>query len=173
MSRISDVAQRDGVADRERDVAEADEANQRTYPHAQREAGKYEQDPERGGGARIEFAGRDGAVALTRVQAVLRRVAHVVDRVDAGREQAERHAREPNAHRDIIVSERAGGTGGGDHQRVLDPLFWAHGHQRRVQRDAVRGCAAGVYRRSGCEWLAAHSFAAATRLLGQLASESP
>ena len=56
------------------------------------------------------------------MEAILLGVPHVVDRINAGGEQAEADEGKTHPHGDVVVTECARGTGGRDHEQVLDPL---------------------------------------------------
>ena len=101
------------------------------------EPGEQQRQAETGREPRVELSRRDRAEALARMAAILLGVADVVDRVDPGGEQAERHARHGHAPRNVVVAERAGRARRRDHERVLDPLLRAASSRSRRPDDSV------------------------------------
>jgi hypothetical protein len=69
--------------------------------------------------------------------AVLVDVANIVDRVDAGSEQAERRAGERYAPWHAVAARRTRGSRGGDHEHVLDPLSRAKRYEHGAKRTAA------------------------------------
>jgi hypothetical protein len=144
-----DVAPQHCVADRQGEVADANQAELQPDREAECEADDQPNDTERERLAARQLAGRDGPEALAGMAPVLGGVTDIVERVDAGGEQTEGDEGQRDPDRHALAAEGPGGARGRDHQRVLDPLSRACGDEDRVQAAAraARPAAHGFGRR--------------------------
>jgi hypothetical protein len=126
------------VAQRQPDIRRPHDEERRSDHDAHREPREYQRQPQRRRRARVELPGSDRPQPLAWMTTILLGVVNVVDRVDPRGEQAERQARKRHPDGDIVVTQRAGCAGGGDHERVLDPLPGANGREHGLQRIAPR-----------------------------------
>jgi hypothetical protein len=134
-----------GVGHREHEVDGDNQQEPTVRQRGDADGGDREEDGCGAGQREGQVTGGDGPTALCRVRPIEVDVDEVVDEVDGGAGQDQRHRRHDGDAEDVWGLEGSAGKGSGEDEDVLDPLAWPAGTHERTQRadGGVRGWLGG------------------------------